>query len=284
MKALVWFLTYFLIAAIQTALRMGGVYLGAIPTVILYGGAIAVARAICKGLDDDGKDGQKKIEDVPPEVRERFGDDVAVLAPPPVLEKCSELKGDREKLKKYLEGCVSYNLVREEHIPYLLEKLAVPDETRQPIPVDPEQKTVRVTVDTIPPTVPVTRQTPVPVEEKCNFTMEQQRQWLKLLNAVIPTLRLGGTGACVDQALEPQNVAKLGGMRPAVTRVAWSIARMLSITNLHNAVHCPDPRMIAKACAILKEYGELLEGQDKETIRKSIRQLNAMLVQPRGGE
>ena len=61
MKVLIWVVTLFCLALIQTFLRMSGVILGAIPTVILFGAALYIAKALCKSVD------QKRMVENPDE-------------------------------------------------------------------------------------------------------------------------------------------------------------------------------------------------------------------------
>lgn len=52
MKVLIWILCFFANALITTIIRGRGVILGAIPTVILYGVTIWLARTLCKKWDE----------------------------------------------------------------------------------------------------------------------------------------------------------------------------------------------------------------------------------------
>ena len=52
MKVLIWVLCLFLNALITTIIKDNGVILGAIPTVILYGVTIWLARTLCKRWDE----------------------------------------------------------------------------------------------------------------------------------------------------------------------------------------------------------------------------------------
>ena len=50
MKALVYIVCVAVAAMVQTAMSMGGVQLGGLPVVLLYGAALAVAAAACKAI------------------------------------------------------------------------------------------------------------------------------------------------------------------------------------------------------------------------------------------
>ena len=52
MKFLIWFLCIMVCGLIQAGLSSAGITLGAIPTVLLFAGMSAVARALCKNRDE----------------------------------------------------------------------------------------------------------------------------------------------------------------------------------------------------------------------------------------
>ena len=63
MKVLIWILCIFANALITTILKESGILLGAIPTMILFGAMLWLARTLCKKWDehtgrgdDNGKD------------------------------------------------------------------------------------------------------------------------------------------------------------------------------------------------------------------------------------
>lgn len=49
MKVLIWLATFFVLAVIQTLCRYAGIFLGFIPTVLLYGIGIAIAHYLSNG-------------------------------------------------------------------------------------------------------------------------------------------------------------------------------------------------------------------------------------------
>ena len=51
MKILIWFLCLLVYAIITTTFQWNGIYLGAIPTMILFGVALILARSLCKAYD-----------------------------------------------------------------------------------------------------------------------------------------------------------------------------------------------------------------------------------------
>lgn len=62
MKVLIWILCFFANALITTVLKESGILLGAIPTMILFGATLWLARTLCKKWgehkergDDNGK-------------------------------------------------------------------------------------------------------------------------------------------------------------------------------------------------------------------------------------
>lgn len=71
MKVLIWVLCFFANALITTIIKGNGVILGAIPTVILYGVTIWLARTLCKKWDERKADktiDQKEMVDTTPAV------------------------------------------------------------------------------------------------------------------------------------------------------------------------------------------------------------------------
>lgn len=68
MKALIWFGCMFALSLITTACRTSGIILGAIPMMLLGGGAVWVARKLCKNLDEQKKEKQEVSEVVAPVV------------------------------------------------------------------------------------------------------------------------------------------------------------------------------------------------------------------------
>lgn len=61
MKVLIWFLCIFAYTLITTLLKGNGIILGGIPTMILFGAMLWLARTLCKKWDErkgenDGKD------------------------------------------------------------------------------------------------------------------------------------------------------------------------------------------------------------------------------------
>ena len=51
MKALIWIGCIFLLSLCTVLLRYQGIILGGIPTGLMYAGAIAIARGLCKAWD-----------------------------------------------------------------------------------------------------------------------------------------------------------------------------------------------------------------------------------------
>ena len=52
MKVLIWILCIFANSFFTTALKTNGISLGALPTLVLWGGTIFLARTLCKEWDD----------------------------------------------------------------------------------------------------------------------------------------------------------------------------------------------------------------------------------------
>jgi hypothetical protein len=64
MKFLIWFVTIFVTALITSVIREAGIILGAIPTVIIYGAMLWVARTLCKKYDERKGIKNKPIEQI----------------------------------------------------------------------------------------------------------------------------------------------------------------------------------------------------------------------------
>lgn len=58
MKILIWFLCILVYAVITVLLNMSGIILGGIPTVILVGGAMWLAKTLCKKWDERKGEGK----------------------------------------------------------------------------------------------------------------------------------------------------------------------------------------------------------------------------------
>lgn len=67
MKFLIWFLCIFANAIITTIIKEAGVILGAIPTVILFGATMWLARTLCKKWDEhkENKETARKTQGQP---------------------------------------------------------------------------------------------------------------------------------------------------------------------------------------------------------------------------
>lgn len=67
MKFLIWFLCIFANALITTLIKETGVILGGIPTVVLYGATIWLARTLCKKWDErkENKEAARKAQSQP---------------------------------------------------------------------------------------------------------------------------------------------------------------------------------------------------------------------------
>lgn len=60
MKVLIWILCIFANALITTILKESGILLGAIPTMILFGAMLWLARTLCKKWDEHKERGDDK--------------------------------------------------------------------------------------------------------------------------------------------------------------------------------------------------------------------------------
>ena len=52
MKVLIWILCFFANALITTLIKAGGIILGVIPTALMVGGTLWLARTLCKKWDE----------------------------------------------------------------------------------------------------------------------------------------------------------------------------------------------------------------------------------------
>lgn len=71
MKFLIWFSCIFANALITTLIKEAGVMLGAIPTVILFGATIWLARTLCKKWDEhkENKEAAKTAKSQPTSIK-----------------------------------------------------------------------------------------------------------------------------------------------------------------------------------------------------------------------
>lgn len=63
MKVLIWVLCIFANALITTILKESGILLGAIPTMILFGAMLWLARTLCKKWDEHKERGDDHGKD-----------------------------------------------------------------------------------------------------------------------------------------------------------------------------------------------------------------------------
>ncbi len=63
MKVLIWFLCILVYSLFVNFLKLGGVNLGGIPTVIFVGLTLLIARALCKEWDEHVKEKKTKEND-----------------------------------------------------------------------------------------------------------------------------------------------------------------------------------------------------------------------------
>lgn len=281
MKILIWCVTMFLVAVIQTVLRINGVLLGAIPTALLYGGACALAKALCNALDGGSK-AEPKNQLGGTEIVQDGG------STPDTVSYDDGKSGNQGWNHQADGGQGGVNTVLDG------QKTGGADTVLENngqggvatvIDFDDAQGTANAgTGQTTRESTGVNRTPKIP-PVKCDHTEQQQRQWLETLNSVIPTIRLGGGAACVDYVLQPQVMEQLGGIEPAVKQVAWRISRMLSITNLEKAITTRDYRQLQEACMVLQQYEDLLTEADVEPVRRALSYLkNLMLDTYDGGQ
>ena len=93
---------------------------------------------------------------------------------------------------------------------------------------------------------------------KCNFTVEQQREWLAILNKTIPTIMIGGIPLCVDYHLQPRMLEEAGNMLNTVGRIAREISQTLSITNIEKALNISSIDDLITSYYILCEYSSMI--------------------------
>ena len=94
---------------------------------------------------------------------------------------------------------------------------------------------------------------------KCNYTVEQQREWLAVLNKTIPTIMIGGNPHCVDHHLHPRMLEEAGNMLNTVGRIAFEVSQTLSITNIEKALNTSSIENLITSYYILREYGSMIK-------------------------
>lgn len=94
---------------------------------------------------------------------------------------------------------------------------------------------------------------------RCNFTIEQQKEWLTVLSKTIPTIMLGENPLCVDYYLMPRQLEEAGNMLNTVGRIAFQVGKILSITNLEKALNTDSVINLIRTYCILNVYAGMLK-------------------------
>lgn len=101
---------------------------------------------------------------------------------------------------------------------------------------------------------------------KCNYTVEQQKEWLAILNKTISTISLGGNPIDADRFLQPIELEKAGNMLNTVGRTAFMVSKILSVTNLDNALNRGSVVDLVRAYCVLDDYSEAIKKEYREGI------------------
>ncbi|MBR5826313.1 MAG: hypothetical protein IKY78_04415 [Clostridia bacterium] len=109
---------------------------------------------------------------------------------------------------------------------------------------------------------------------KCNFTVEQQHEWLSVLSRTIPTIMIGGNPLCVDHHLHPRMLEEAGNMLNTVGRIAFEVSQTLSITNIEKALNTSSIDDLITSYYILREYGSMI----KEPYCDALKQKNEYIL------
>lgn len=94
---------------------------------------------------------------------------------------------------------------------------------------------------------------------ECDFTVQQQEEWLKVLNRTIPTIMIGGRPLCVDYLLHPMMLEEAGNMLNTIGRIALEISQTLEITNIQKVLNTSSQRNLIYAYRILCKYASMLK-------------------------
>lgn len=106
MKVLIWFLCIFGYALLTTLLQVsGGITLGGIPTVILFGGMMWLARSLC--LQWDVSCLKKKAQEEGVSLLQYVASDVS----PEIIQNLEEMEGHYDRTHTYLKKCTSQRLL-----------------------------------------------------------------------------------------------------------------------------------------------------------------------------
>ena len=103
---------------------------------------------------------------------------------------------------------------------------------------------------------------------KCNFTIEQQKEWLAVLSRTIPTIMIGGNPLCVDYYLHPRMLEEAGNMLNTVARIAFEVANTLSITNIEKALNTTSFDDLVYSYRILGKYSSMLKPPHCDPIKE----------------
>lgn len=104
------------------------------------------------------------------------------------------------------------------------------------------------------------------ISVECNFTVQQQKEWLEVLNRTIPTIMIGGIPPCVDHLLHPRMLEEAGNMLNTVGRIAFEISETLEITNIERALNTSSLRDLIYAYKILCEYASMIKPPYRDSI------------------
>ena len=94
-KTLIWFSAIFVASAISTVCIMGNIQLGAIPIMILYGGAIWIAKKLCaKPFSGDNNAADKDENEATklPEIKSEFIENTDIKLTPDLEKKAQNRK------------------------------------------------------------------------------------------------------------------------------------------------------------------------------------------------
>ena len=92
--------------------------------------------------------------------------------------------------------------------------------------------------------------------EVCDYTVQQQQQWLEVLNKAIPTISLGADG--IDRYLEPRMLEQADNMLNTVGRIAYATAKSLADTQMETVLKTDSAGLLIWTYGILKVYADML--------------------------
>ena len=114
MKFLIWVFVLLIPSILTTMLKKAGIFLGAIPTILLYGGAYLLAKFLCAKWDVKSFVKEAQKHGMTP------GAYASSIFPPSLLDLCEENKNDKVAFRNILTQSVNAETITKAEANVLL--------------------------------------------------------------------------------------------------------------------------------------------------------------------